>query len=233
MPNPSKEKRKEKPKGTPQSRAVYLLKRYTLPVVGAFAFFILALYLKFGSQNTPAVDPLKDAIHITAPAFPALTLELNLTEQAPQSPMNRWNAVSYLQGDLAWDKPTFASSSWQDGYPSRATNGPDTMGNSDMWRSAGSTGSWLYVDLGAPTSFTTVISTAFVDTSIPETYYIVSDDLKTWRVVYDEINADNKTMRWIPRVITLPQTVTARYVGLYAQNWDGGWGDLHLFAVLP
>jgi hypothetical protein len=132
-------------------------------------------------------------------------------------------------GNLAWNRPTFASSYWKDGYPSKATSG-------GAWRSAGSTGSWLYVDLGTPQPIQRIITTLFVDANFsqaPRTTYIVSNDLKTWQRVYEETNPENASKRGQPRTLTLPAVVTAQYVGLYATGWDGGWADLTVFAVLP
>jgi hypothetical protein len=160
-------------------------------------------------------------------------LVLNLKAQTPQPTINLPNAPAtepLFPGDLAWNKPTFANRYYADGYPSSSTSG------GSGWRSADSDGSWLYVDLGKPQTIHQLIVNHFVDanfTNSPQSYYIVSDDLISWRVIVDEINTANSYMRFKPRLITFKEDVTARYVGIYAQNWHGGWGGVQSFSAIP
>jgi hypothetical protein len=157
---------------------------------------------------------------------------LNIKPREPVEPINiptKPSSSSKIAGDLAWNKPAFASSYWADGYPSGATSG-------ELWRSAGSTNSWFYVDLGKPEDIHEIVTTLFVDAAFsaaPRTTYIVSNDLKKWQLVIEETNHQNASHRGQPRVLTLSEDVRARYVGLYATGWDGGWADLSVFAVLP
>ena len=180
------------------------------------------------SITTPIASPTLENI------YPSdyKTLELNIELQDPVMPINlpaNPSSLSQIAGDLAWNQPTFASSYWQVGYPSGATSGKS-------WTCAGSTNSWFYVDLGKPKDIHQIVTTLFVDarfSKAPRTAYIVSNDLKTWQVVIEETNYENSSHRGQPRVLTLPEDVEARYVGLYATGWDGGWADLNVFVVLP
>lgn len=163
--------------------------------------------------------------------YPTMTLELQ--PQMPIPPVNvPSNPVwpSKYPEDLAWNRPTFASSYWQNHYPSGSTSGQG------YWLCAGSTGSWFYVDLLEPRTIHQIITTLFVDANFsptPRTTFITSNDLKVWQRVIEERNPLNERNRGQPRILTLPQDVTARYVGLYAEGWDGGWADQTIFAVLP
>lgn len=167
----------------------------------------------------------------TASSFPTLSLNLSSAEVLPSInlPHNPSWPPQY-SGDLAWNKPTFASSYWEDGYPARCTSGQGA------WRSAESTGAWLYVDLGQPSTFQHIVTTLYVDKNFsqaPRTTYMISNDLKTWERVIEETNPDNAIKRGHPRTLTLSHEVTARYVGVYAAGWDGGWADMGVFAILP
>lgn len=105
----------------------------------------------------------------------------------------------------------------------------------NAWRTESSTGTWFYVDLGVPTSIQSIVTTLYVDeqfASAPRTYFITSNDLKTWQIVIDEVNQKNASGRGMPRTLTLPQNMTVRYVGLYASDWGGGWADMTQFSVL-
>lgn len=169
-------------------------------------------------------------------SYPYPTLVLNLTPQTPVSPVNlsaSHSAAPLYAGDMAWNKPAFASTYWQTYYPARVTDG--LTDPPEQWISASSTGTWFYVDLGTPQTIHQITTTLYVDinfTAAPHTYYITSNDLMTWQIVKDEINYSNSPSR-NQRTFTLPQDVTGRYVGLYAADWGGGWGDMTLFAVLP
>src|SRR5574341_178657 len=168
--------------------------------------------------------------------YPYPTLVLNLAPQTPVIPVNlspAHSAAPLYAGDLAWNKPAFASTYWQTYYPARVTDG--LTDPPEQWISASSTGTWFYVDLGTPSTIRQIITTLFVDVNLspaPHNYYIVSNDLATWQIVADEINYNNNISRPV-RTFVLPQDVTARYVGIYAADWSGGWGDMTLFAVLP
>jgi hypothetical protein len=132
--------------------------------------------------------------------------------------------------NLAWGQPAFASSYDGENYPVNVTH--STVG---VWRSVGSTGTWFYVDLGEAQTFNQIITTLYVDrdfSDAPRTDYMISDDLVTWRVVYSETHTQSDSTRGHPRTLNLDAPVTARYVGLYAAAWDGGWGELSQFAVL-
>ena len=179
----------------------------------------------------PEASALIAQTRLSLNTYPTMTLELQ--PQTPVAPVNLpANPVwpSKLPEDLAWNKPTFASSYWQDHYPSGSTSGQG------FWLCAGSTGSWFYVDLLEPRSIHAIITTLFVDANFsaaPRTTFITSNDLKVWQRVIEEHNTLNEANRGRPRMLILPQDVTARYVGLYAEGWDGGWADQTVFAVLP
>lgn len=132
-----------------------------------------------------------------------------------------------IEGDLAWGRPAFASSYDGENYPVNVTH--STVG---VWRSVGSTGTWFYVDLGEAQIFNQIITTLYTTSDTPCTEYIISDDLAMWRVVYTEGYPLSDSTRGHPRTLNLAAPVTARYVGLYAAAWDGGWGELSQFAVL-
>lgn len=213
-------KRKEKPKRIPRRRlgAIVLI---------GLACAVFGIVYVINSQRLPTLPPiLADTPIVRAPAFPDITLMLNITPQAPEDMVNNqgWGG-SQIRENIADRHPTFSSPFLQP--PVNATDGMDTV-----WESDGSTGSWLYVDLGEPTTFRMFTSSMRIDvdrTTPVETYFIVSDDLKTWRVIYD----DTDFPAWGNPVILLPQSVTTRYVGLYAQNWGGGQGFVAEFIVLP
>lgn len=167
-----------------------------------------------------------------------LTLQLNVSDQAPTTPLNLADQPAdkpYYPGDLAWNKPTYANNFYRDSYPSRATSGI-RVNVLRGWESADSTGSWLYVDLGEPKVIHQIITIHFVDSNFsksPQYYYLASNDLKTWGVIADETDTNNATLRYQPRIINLTHDITARYIGIYAANWSGGWGSVDLFAVFP
>ena len=164
-----------------------------------------------------------------------LTMTLELPPQEPIPGVNipckpTWPPP--YPGDLAWNKPTFASSYYKGHYPTYSTS----TSAGDAWLSAGSTGSWFYVDLGEPKTIQTIITALFVDSNIsltPRTTFIASNDLKTWQRVVEERNVLNMCNGWKPRTLILSQEVTARYIGLYATGWDGAWADQRVFVVLP
>lgn len=135
-----------------------------------------------------------------------------------------------LPHDIAWKKPAFASTYYEDGYPSKAT-----AGLSQAWRTASSTGTWFYVDLGEPETFTGIATTLFVDSNFspaPHTLYLASSDLSNWEIIFDEVNPKNEQDRGKVRFLTMSEPATARYVGLYAKDWSGGWADLTQFSVI-
>lgn len=162
------------------------------------------------------------------------TLQLNINRRTAAKPRNvaaSTSAEPYYPGDIAWTKPVFASTYDDDYYPSGVTSGLGVG-----WRTASSDGTWMYVDLGTPQVIHQIVAVHFVDADFaqsPQYYYMVSDDVQTWRVVAHEIDTANTTHPSEPRIITLPEDVTARYVGLYAADWDSGWGEVDLFAVFP
>lgn len=159
-------------------------------------------------------------------------ITLNIKPQEPVAPINipiELSSSPEIAGDLAWNKPTFASSYWKEKYPSGATSGK-------VWVSASSTRSWFYVDLGQSENIYQIVTTLFVDSNFstaPQTAYIVSNDLKNWQIVLEETNYQNASHRGQLRILTLAEPVNARYVGLYAKDWDGGWGNQKDFVVLP
>lgn len=179
---------------------------------------------------TPSPIPPPPA---TPPSGLYPTMELPIQPQRPIAPINlpeQPTAPPKFSGDLAWNQPTFASSYYEDGYPARCTSGQGA------WRSAESSGAWVYVDLGEPKRIHHIVTTLFVDANrskSPRTTYIASNDMRIWERVIEETNVDNVSKRGQPRTLTLPHDVTARYVGLYAAGWDGGWADMGVFAVLP
>lgn len=206
----------------------------------------LLTYTQFASRQSPAqsivatptiplvVGPIELVNALTSPITGDATLALNLTPQTPASPDNIFDkpaASPAVAGDLAWNKPTFANGYYANGYPS----GPTSGWMSIPWRSRTSTGSWYYVDLGTPQTIHQILLIQSVDsafTNSPVNDYIVSDDLITWQVIARERNTANSLARWKTRVVTLDEDVTARYVGLYAREWRGGWGGINLFSVL-
>jgi hypothetical protein len=161
-------------------------------------------------------------------------LKLNLSPQEPLPTINLAHepaAAPLYPGDMAWNKPTFAMTYYADGFPSRPTSGVVSG-----WRTASSDGTWFYVDLGSPQPIHQIIVTHFVDANFsnaPVYYYITSDDLKTWQVVLHEIDTANSTNRFKPNILTLEEDVQARYVGLFAADWGGGWAGIDFFAVFP
>jgi len=202
--------------------------------IKAGALLVLALFsfiLINAGTHTPRI-----ATAAGTTLYPYPTLALNLTPQTPVVPVNlspSHSAAPLYAGDLAWNKPAFASTYWQNYYPARVTDG--LTDPPEQWISASSTGTWFYVDLGTPSTIHQIVTTLFVDinfSTAPHNYYIVSNDLATWQIVADEINYNNAVSR-PQRTFILPQDVTARYVGIYAADWSGGWGDMILFAVLP
>src|SRR5574341_678389 len=81
--------------------------------------------------------------------YPYPTLVLNLAPQTPVIPVNlspAHSAAPLYAGDLAWNKPAFASTYWQNYYPARVTDG--LTDPPEQWISASSTGTWFYVDFG-------------------------------------------------------------------------------------
>lgn len=191
---------------------------------------LFGIVYTINSQALPPIPAWLAKLPIVrAPAFPETTLTLNITATEPEWFVNYGTHVGMIQGNVVWDKPVFASASVEHREPFHATDGLDVV-----WESAEGTGSWLYVDLGAPTSFRILAPAMMIkadDPSVIETYYIASDDLKTWRVLYDETDYA-KYPEWHNPVIVLPQSVTARYIGLYAQNWGNGQGIVDEFVVL-
>lgn len=162
------------------------------------------------------------------------TLDLRIPLQSPVSPQNisaRSGKYSPVENDAAWGRPVFASSYYQKGYPSGSVDGND----STVWRSASSTGTWLYVDLGKAVPVRKIVSTLFVDdqaATAPVTLYIASNDLKKWTVLATETNTKNASNRGMPREFVINSDATYRYVGLYGKDWSDGWADLTRFHVV-
>lgn len=181
----------------------------------------------------PTASPMPTIIYPKSQNdYPLLKLNLSPQEALPTINLAHEPAAAPLYpGDLAWNKPTFAMTYYADGFPSRPTSGVVSG-----WRTASSDGTWFYVDLGSPQPIHQIIVTHFVDaafSSAPAYYYIASDDLKTWRVVLQEIDTANSANRFKPNILTLAEDVQARYIGLYAADWGGGWAGIDLFAVFP
>ncbi|MDO8657876.1 MAG: discoidin domain-containing protein [Candidatus Levybacteria bacterium] len=182
-------------------------------------------------MNLPSAKPTEKVVEsVKSQSLGVITL--NVSNEVVNSPENY--VTDFLKpsfsGDLTRGKPTFASSYWESNYPSNPTSGKGA------WTSAGSNGTWYYVDLGAPKTFRYIISTLFVDsafTSSPITTYIVSNNKISWMEIYREINPYNLERRGQYRHIALGNEATARYVGFIATSWNGGWADLSTFAVLP
>ena len=166
----------------------------------------------------------------TPPTYSTLTL--NLTAKASVIGVNQFSAYGsafHYAADMAWKQPVFVKNYSGANYPAYLTTG--------TWQSslviAGATGSWYYVDLGTPRSVKQIMLTQFADMGgNARQYWIASNDLQTWSIVRDETNPYNRTQRGYLRSWTLSQSLSARYVGLYAAYW-GGWGDAQVLMVLP
>ncbi len=163
--------------------------------------------------------------------YPILEPSININDRAGSRPVDKGIRPIY-KNDIAWGKPAFASTYWEDGFPAKATD--DSL--STAYRTASSTGTWFYVDLGTAQDVQSIVTTLFVDSDFgprPHTYFIAANDLNTWHVIFDEKNDENLVNRGKPRTLVLPNQIQARYVGIYAAYWNGGWADLTLFAVIP
>jgi hypothetical protein len=219
-----KEKRKDKPKRSGRTRIGATI----LVAIGCVILGIIMVNLgNSGQLKLP--PPLDHTPILSVGAVLAQTLQLDVPEATPESMINEGTSVQSVAGNLAAEKPAFASSSAYSYPPFHATDGLDTI-----WESDGSTGSWLYVDLGETKTFHILVpsmSIEMVDGTTPETYFIASDDLKTWNIIYDYTDYD-KYQPWDGPAIVLP-SITARYVGLYAKNWGGGQGMVAEFILLP
>lgn len=161
--------------------------------------------------------------------YPSLFLSVNPYQNQSAFPIINYSEKPLVNNDLAWKKTAYASSFYEQGYPSNAT-----AGTKQPWRTASSTGTWFYVDLLQEEIINSISTTLFIDSnfsSAPRTQYIVSDNLSDWQIVYDEINGKNLVNRGQTRTLTLPKPIKARYVGLYAQDWSGGWADMTQFSV--
>ncbi len=135
-----------------------------------------------------------------------------------------------IEGDKAYGKPAFASSSYENGFASNATFGYHPGG----WRSGGSTTTWFIVDLENTVEINKILNTLYVDTSAikpPTTTYMASDDLIHWSLLKADFNSTNSEKRDL-RSITISPPVKARYVGFIADDWNGGWADMTQFSIL-
>jgi beta-glucosidase len=117
--------------------------------------------------------------------------------------------------DLALDQPTTASST-QDAtdYPAPdATDGdPGTR-----WSSAASDPQWLEVDLGAQQQICSV--GILWETAYASAFSIqVSNDNSTWTTIYSTTTGTGGSQ-------TIPASVTARYIRMYATARATQWGD--------
>jgi hypothetical protein len=119
-----------------------------------------------------------------------------------------------LRSNLAIGKPSFASST------DDATNRPARMafdGNtSTRWSSAYADEQWIYVDLGSVQPVTNVVLQW--DTAYALMFQIqTSNDQSTWTTVYSNYNGKGGTN-------TIPLSVSARYVKMYAWQRATQWG---------
>jgi beta-glucosidase len=117
--------------------------------------------------------------------------------------------------DLALDQPTTASST-QDAtdYPAPdATDGdPGTR-----WSSAASDPQWLEVDLGSPQQICSV--GILWETAYASAFSVqVSNDNSTWTTIYSTTSGPGGSQ-------TIPASVTARYIRMYATARATQWGD--------
>jgi len=126
----------------------------------------------------------------------------------------------YISRDLAYKKPVQASSSYT-GFP------PDQAVDHNWetyWESNGSTGAWLYVDLGNCFTIDQVIAKWGWDTrfgSFAQSSIDVSSDANSWTSVATTVVTPDTNGK--EQILRFPAT-TARYVRLFATQWNGGWG---------
>ena len=181
-----------------------------------------------------AVGPSPSAFAQPGAPEPWPVLRLGLSPTAPRVPFNLSPvpaSKSLVAGDIAFEQPTFGMSYYSDGYPARATDG-----TCRAWRTASTSRSWFYVDLGSPRAVEAVVHNLYVDerfTPAPRTQIIASNDLDEWWVVFDETYPRNASHRTFLRTLELKRVVTARYFGLFGSEWSGGWADMYVFALLP
>ena len=119
-----------------------------------------------------------------------------------------------MSSNLALGKSTFASST------DDATNRPARMafdGNTGTrWSSAYTDEQWIYVDLGSVQAITSVVLRW--DTAYALMFQIqTSHDQSTWTTVYFNYNGKGGTN-------TIPLSVSARYVKMYAWQRATQWG---------
>lgn len=184
-------------------------------------------------QPTSAVSPT-----ITVPALARRPgdelLRLPLVRQTPKEALNICAACAAqpeVEGDLVFGKPVFASSVLEDNYPALATDGVAES----AWQSQNSRVGWLYVDMEAVQSFNTIITDLWV-TDLwgfeQKTRFIVSNDLRTWLVIAQESIPKELVAGGYLRTLRLKEAVSARYIGVYGDQW-GGNAIMKRLIVLP
>lgn len=184
-------------------------------------------------QPTSAASPT-----ITVPALARRPgdelLRLPLVRQTPKEALNLCAACApqpEVEGDLAFGKPVFASSVLEDNYPALATDGIAET----AWQSRNSRVGWLYVDMEAVQSFNTIITDLWVTDPWgfdQQTRFIISNDLRTWLVVAQETISKDLAVGGYLRTLRLSEAVSARYIGIYGDEW-GGNAIMKRFMVLP
>lgn len=170
-----------------------------------------------------------DRHHLTATASvykldgtPATAYDKAVTVDVPADTTTACFRLRLSSGDLAYQRPAFASSG--------AAEAPDAAAVTDgspgtRWSSQYSDAQWVYVDLGAPQEIARV--TLHWETAFAKAYRLqVSDDAKTWKDIYSTDKGSGGT----EHIAVTP--VTARYVRMQGIHRATGFGySLYSFEV--
>lgn len=161
-----------------------------------------------------------EGAHVTATVYDMEGREVKRYSREATLTVHPNSAVEALRlplpadGNLARGKRAVCSSSGVTDY--HAAEAVTDGNTGSAWSATGGEGEWVYVDLGAPTRFSTVVLSW--ESEVAARYdVLVSDDAETWRTVH----VGDKGSSPIDEITIEP--VTARYVKvLDVKSWQPG-----------
>ncbi len=161
-----------------------------------------------------------EGAHVTATVYDMEGREVKRYSREATLTVHPNSAVEALRlplpadGNLARGKRAVCSSSGVTDY--HAAEAVTDGNTGSAWSATGGEGEWVYVDLGAPTRFSTIVLSW--ESEVAARYdVLVSDDAETWRTVH----VGDKGSSPIDEITIEP--VTARYVKvLDVKSWQPG-----------
>ena len=167
-----------------------------------------------------------EGAHVTATVYDMEGREVKRYSREATLTVHPNSAVEALRlplpadGNLARGKRAVCSSSGVTDY--HAAEAVTDGNTGSAWSATGGEGEWVYVDLGAPTRFSTIVLSW--ESEVAARYdVLVSDDAETWRTVHvgdkgsspiDEITIEPVTARYV-KVLDVKSRQPGRKMALY------------------